>query len=248
MRKDENGYIVVETLGTFIPFVLVVVSILSLVNIVTLQSRVHYALTQAANTLSMYSYTLEVMGIANDLTELDNKASRVTKEADAMKADINAILTGIDSLSFGDVKVHGEAAVNRTYDWVERSVDDPKETLQLIMNFGLNEGRNALFAELVSTLVGRYLSNGDMTGDEYLKSVNVIGGLKGLEFYDFDTFDLNSTGANDSILIDKDGNVKLVVRYEIKYKLGALPLPLKLEVTQTVKTKAWLNGSGKGYW
>jgi len=72
--KDNGGYIVVETVCGFIPFVLLVVSILSLVNIVTLQSRIHYALTQAAITLSVYCYTLEVTGVSEKMSAIDNEA------------------------------------------------------------------------------------------------------------------------------------------------------------------------------
>ena len=55
---------------------------------------------------------------------------------------------------------------------------------------------------------------------------------------------------NDSTLLDEDGNVVLTVRYAIDYTFGALPLPFpdhRLEITQTVKTKAWLGGNGEGY-
>jgi len=250
MRKDQNGYIVVETIGTFIPFVLLIISILSLVNIVTLQSRVHYALTQAATTLSMYCYVLEVTKIANDLTTLDNKANKVTKEADEMKADINAVIAGIESLSASEIKKNTTAVANRAYSWGSDIADDPKASLQLIMNYALNEGRNAIFGELVRPLVGRYLSNGEMSGDEYLRGVRVVDGLKGLKFYEFTLFNLSSVGRENSVLINKDGDIKLVVSYEIEYTFGSLPLPFKptLKVTQTAKTKAWLNGSGKGYW
>ena len=95
IHQDENGHIVVETIGTFIPFVFLVVSILSLVSIVALQARVHYAITQAANTMSMYSYLLEVLGIANSLTTLDNKAYKVTSEVGAIKSDVNSVLSGL---------------------------------------------------------------------------------------------------------------------------------------------------------
>ena len=51
MKRDENGYIVVETIGCFVLFVFLMTSILSLINIVTLQARVHYALTFDWQTL-----------------------------------------------------------------------------------------------------------------------------------------------------------------------------------------------------
>jgi hypothetical protein len=61
MRKDENGHIVVETVGAFIPLVLLVISILSLVQLSATQARIHNALTQTALTISLYSYVIEVM-------------------------------------------------------------------------------------------------------------------------------------------------------------------------------------------
>jgi len=245
MRTDDNGYVVVETVGAFVPFLLLVISILSLVNIVAVQARVHFAMTQAANTLSMYCYTLEVLGIANNMTTLDNKAFKVVGEANAMKNDIDSVISGVNVLSgVSDVS-------KRTFGWGEEVAGDPKAALQLLMNFGINELRNQVFEELARPLVGRYLGNGDLTGDEYLRRMRVVNthtgkrGLEALEFYQF-----RNLGLGNSVLIDRDGNVKLIVEYEIEYTFGGLPLPFSptLRVTQTVVTKAWLNGSGRGYW
>ncbi|MCL2813906.1 MAG: hypothetical protein FWD23_04840 [Oscillospiraceae bacterium] len=176
----ENGYITIETLGTFLPFVFLVVSILSLVNIVTVQTRVHYALTQAANTISVY----------------------------------------------GRAKNFGP----------ETNAGEPREIIGYIIDCAPGEPDD-LSEAAVRELIGRYLSNGDAGGNEYLKSANVIGGLEGLEFCD--------TG----FLANKDGEISLSVRYEIEYKFGALPLPFepKLKVTQQAKTKAWQGGAGEGY-
>ena len=256
--KDERGYIVVETVGAFIPFLLLVISILSLVNIVAVQARVHYALTQAANTLSMYSYTLEVLGIANDLTALDNKAYKTGLEANALRDDINGILKGLDEMSFDAIADHGIDAADRVMDFVDEAVGDPQETLSMLMNFGVNELRNQLFEVIARPLVGRYLSNGIMSGSDYLLWAGVCktktggrsgeldkAGLAALDFFRF-----SNLGIGDSVMIDRNGNVKLTVDYEILYTFFGLKLPFKptIRITQTVVTKAWLNGSGKGYW
>ena len=248
---DDKGYIVVETVGAFIPFLLLVISILSLVNIVTVQARVHYALTQAANTFSMYSYTLEVLGVANNLTTLDNKAGRVASEANAIRSDIDSVFSGINSVSgvIGSVSAGG-SLVKRVFGLGEEIAGDPKGALQLLMNYGVNELRSKAFEELARPLVGRYLANGDMSGDEYLRRAGVVNsatgaeGLEALEFYRFENL-----GIGNSVLIDANGNIKLTVYYEIKYTFGGLPLPFNptLKMTQTAITKAWLNGSGKGY-
>jgi len=186
IRSDEKGYIVVETVGTFVPFMLLVISILSLVNIVTLQARVHYALTQAANTLSMYSYVLEAVGAADKLISLDKDR-----------------------------------------------VGDADSMIAAIISYAANESRNELCESFVRPLVIKYLANGDMSGDEYLRSIKVTS----FEF-------------TDSVVIDKNGDVKLSVKYEVGYTFGLLPLPFDpaLSITQTAVTKAWLGGSGEGYW
>jgi len=245
MKKDDNGHVVVETVCAFIPFVLLIVSILSLVNIVTLQARVHNAITQAAKALSVYSYLLEVTGVANELTTLDNKANRVAQSANELRDDFNSALDGIESLA------NLRNTAERVYGWGEEAAGNPQQMVQQLLSFGQNELRNQAFEVMVRPLVGRYLLNGDMTGDEYLRSVRVVNrhtgnaGLEALEFYRF-----SNLGLGNSVLIDRNGNVKLTVEYEVEYTFGALPLPFSptLRITQTAVTKAWLNGSGEGYW
>jgi len=254
-RSGEEGYIVVETVGAFVPFVLLVISILSLVNIVATQARVHYALTQAASALSMYSYVLEVTGVANDLTSLDNKAYRAASKANAIRDDVNAVLSGLESFSdIGGALEHGGSAASRVYDWGEEAAGDPQGAVRELMNYGLDELRNQLFEAMVRPMVGRYLANGEMTGDEYLRSARVVrhsggnvelGGLGAMEFHKW-----GNLGLRNSVMIDRNGDVKLVAYYEVEYTFGGLRLPFgpTLKITQTAVTKAWLNGSGKGYW
>ena len=235
MRRDENGYIVVEMIGAFIPFLLLIISILSLINIVTVQSRMHFALTQAANALSMYSYTLEATGVAEKLATAKSHSSKGMERTAEITDDIYAIFEEIKGFSSGGGYGMGPHIADL--------FDDPVTTVKLLRSYAVSEAWDAMCASFVRPLVGRYLCNGDMDGDTYLRSANVIGGLDGLVFYKF-----GSPG--NSVIMDEYGDIKLVVSYKIEYKFGALPLPLPnpyLEVTQTAKTKAWLSGSGEGY-
>lgn len=245
MKGDEKGYIVVETATAFMLLVLLIVSILSLVNIITVQSRVHYALTQAAETVSLYSYTLEVTGMAESLKSNADKAEQVN--SGQIKKNINEILDGLKSL--GQTAEAGKNTAVQVKDWVENTAQDPKQTIQLMLNYGLKEMGDAAFSSLIRPLVGRYLDNGDLSGDEYLKAFHVDKGLKGLEFYSFRPTAGLQTDTHNSTLMDSNGDVWLTVNYEIDYTFGALPLPFepRLEISQTVKTKAWLGGDGEGY-
>ena len=208
MWKNDDGYIVVETVGTFIPFLLLVISILSLVNIVSVQARVHHALTQAGNTLSMYSYVLKATGVSDSLVTLDSKGN-------VLRENILSVIDGIESLNFGDVDLDFEISPEG------------------IMNYGLNETRNLASAGLVRPMVMRYLSGSKLSGEEYLSNANVSN------FY-----------LTRAMIVDQNENVKLTVEYEVDYSFGVLRLPFgsRLRITQTVVTKAWLSGSGEGYW
>ena len=238
-------------MGAFVPFLLLMISILSLINIIAVQARVHYAMTQAANTISMYSYALELLGVANDLTALDEKAYRADSAVSEIKDGIDAVLNmARGAEGTGDMS-GGGGSISRALEQGEQLLGDPKETLGMFVSYGLDHLWDMLFDELARPLVGRYLSNGDMTGDEYLRACGALNrktgakGLAALEFYNHADRNLGR-----SSLIDRNGNVKLVVEYEIAYTFWSLELPFKptLRIAQTVSTKAWLNGSGKGYW
>ncbi|MCL2125165.1 MAG: hypothetical protein FWH33_04160 [Oscillospiraceae bacterium] len=249
--QDDNGYIVAETIGVFIPFVLLIISILSLVNIVAVQARMHYALTQTANTLSMYSYTLEVLGMVDDLQSIHANAANISEPANSIRDDINSIIDGLGSLSdIGGAIESGQHALGTAAEWGSAARDDPKAMFSMFLSYGASELMSAATEMLSRPLIGRYLSNGSDTGDAYLIRSGVVNkrtnqiGLNALEFHRW-----VNLGRGNSIILDKDGNVKLTVEYEILYTFAGLPLPFKptLKVTQTVVTRAWLNGSGEGY-
>ena len=77
MKKDEKGYIVVETVGIFIPFTLLLLAVVMLINVVTLQSKVQHALTNTAKTISIMTYLTTkpenaVSGLSNFTSSFNN--------------------------------------------------------------------------------------------------------------------------------------------------------------------------------
>ncbi len=263
--RDCGGYIVVETITAFVLFTLLLISILSLINIVTVQARVHYAITQAAQTCSMYSYVLNVTGAAGHMKKSAEMREHLEADANTMKTRVNDIVDGVRALAGGDIKEGnfskvknaGKEAWNQGKGWVDDIMDDPKKSLQIVMNYGLGQTQSELFEMLLRPLVGHYLYNGDMDGDRFLTTFNVssgegknsVYGVNGLVFSDFDLFDLQSTDANDSTLMTSKGEVKIIVRYDVDYFFGILQ-PAggpKLHIVQEVVTKAWLGGKGEGY-
>jgi len=221
-QKNEYGYIVVETIGAFIPFVLLVISILSLINIITVQARIHFALTQTAGTLSMYCYTLHATGLADSLMSQDARASEFGE-------NISDVLEGISALKGGSYDFQN---IGGSFDAISNMAANPKDTLLNFINFGIGELRSRASAALVYPMFSRYLTSGEMTVEQYFEKAYITN------------FELT-----DCVVLDGNENVRMTAEYEVEYTFGALRLPFAptLRISQTVVTKAWLGGSGEGY-
>lgn len=245
MRKDQSGHIVVETLMSFTLFVFFVISILSLINIVVVQSRIHHALTQTAQTVSMYEYCIHLTGLDDDLRVTAGKAAKTRVEVNEFRKNVQDVFDGISALSgsndissaYSSVKggyESGKKVVDQAKKWGNTLVNNPKEMVSQVLTLALNDAYSAAFAAVAEPIVMRYLSNGSMNGEGYLESMGVFN------------FSIDPA---KSELLDADGNVVLCATYEINFSFGALPLPFdgSLKFEQTVATRAWLGGAGKGY-
>ena len=126
MGKDQRGYIVVETIGAFLLFVFLNISILSLINIVVVQSRVHYALTQSAQALSMYTYALEATGVAEHIVASSNRADKVAQSSDEMVTNLNKLINALEDWDADGFTNAANDIYNQSYRIAERIVDDPK--------------------------------------------------------------------------------------------------------------------------
>ena len=239
MKKDQHGYIVVETIGAFMLFVFFVASILMLINIVAVQARVHNAITQAAETVSMYSYILDLTGVSEFKQGVAGRADKAGDQAQNFVDNIDAVVDGIRNLSPDQIQGGIDGASDQAQQWM----DDPKEFMSLASNFGIEQLANAGFGSLIRPLIGHYLNNGSVSGDEYLRRMQVIDGLDGLSFYQFDL-----SSSNDSTLINASGDLIISVEYSVRYGVG-LPLPFepKLTIRQLVRTRPWGHGTGDGY-
>ena len=182
------------------------------------------------------------------------RADKTEQEANEFIGNVNRVFSAIEELNVSGIQSSEEALHQQGSNIAQHVQNDPKDVLQNVMNYGLQKAGGFAFGELIRPLVNRYLTNGTMSGDEFLKAFHVIGGLNGLSFTSGSLPGWNAdnhqvTASYDSTqLLTGSGDVQIVVTYKIDYTFGALPLPFKdLEVTQEVVTKAWLGGLGEGY-
>ena len=236
MRKDENGYIVVETVLAFMLFVFLNLSILTLINIVTVQSRVHYAITQTANELSMYSYIIEATGLSDAVMGMGEAGGEGRDLIDSVIGDVNTIRGGVSAGSGSVLDNFGIIvdAIGGLSGSVGGALQDPQETLHNLLMYGLDRAMNAAMQEIVYKMVEKHLAIGSVGADAYLRNYSVNNGVRGIML-------------DESVFINSDGDIIIVAEYKIDYAagLGFLPLPAEmreLTVRQTAKTKAWLGG------
>lgn len=233
--SDENGYIVVETVGAFMLFTFLLVSILTLINIVTVQQRVHYALTQTANELSMYCYVIEAMGFTDTVKSTAGAREEMQEKIDGVVSDVGNIQSGLsgaaDDSFLGNMQIVIDS-IESLAGTAEGVMENPQDTLYNLILYGFNGTKDFLMQEyVIKPIVMKHLKTGDVSGETFLDSYKVIS--KSGSYLDL----------GDSSFIDSNGDITIVANYSIDYTFGALPLPFaELNITQTAKTKAWLDG------
>ena len=271
MKQDRRGFIVIEATISMTLLIFFMTLLLSLISVVTLQARMHFAITQTAITISRYSYIFEVTGIANRLVHLDagsqGRRDQIRGAVDTTRQSINAAgdfiadISDRDNLSLEDGLEIADDALSNVMPWIEnpdafvqdvnRLIDATRTTAGNMVTESVHYLWRFLTEAMVRPLIGHYLNNGDMSGDQYLISANVIGGLNGLRFSypDHGSFlgnlwgSLTGEGGHQTIILDRYGNIQIFVQYDVELFFGILPLPFtRLTINQSVTTKAWLSG------
>ena len=231
---NEAGYIVVETLFSFTMLIMVMTVITSLINIVSIQSRIQYAITQTAQEMSMYAY------VTRCLSE-DREEDYEIGNDDAFSWVISA-QDSLDALSTGITEFSNNIAAGITGLFID---DFAAEIMRELATAPNPVAEQLIMEDAVKSVFTKYLSedllHAESQANDYLVKSGVYstdGSLKGLSAVSF----TNSAGVMSTMLDSNDDTV-VTVAYKIEFNLfNIIPLPLYLDVEQTARTKAWLGG------
>lgn len=239
--KNEKGMMTVEAVLSLVPFIMVVMGIISFINVFMVHNKVQYAMYQAANELTAYTYFYEALGIRRGDQALGADINRETEEIDNVIKKTSDFLEELETLG-PDVIETGRDAVHAGV----TLVSDPKDLLRNMVYFGIEQGEHALKSWMIdavsSTLIPIYLesefsASNPMTADEYLTRSGVIGGVKGIDF-------CNSTLFQD----DEYKMIDIVAEYDIEISFFELFFnkPV-IHIVQRCAVPAWLDGDGIHY-
>lgn len=228
----DEGYIVVETLFSFTMLIMVMVVIISLINIVAVQARTHYAITQTAQEMSMYAYVTTLIAPKEDYDSINSGGYEWVASAQGT----------LETLSSGITDFGNSIAAGMTGFFIDEYAAEIMRQLSAAPD---DVARQYVMDDAVKEIFVKYLcddlSQAETQANAYLIRAGVCdssGTLQGLNSVSF-----SSSSGNISTMLDSNGDSVVTIEYKIRFNLfNVIPLPLYLDVEQSVKTKAWLYG------
>lgn len=243
--NHESGLITVEAVLTLVPFILVILSIISLTNIFMVHNKIQYAIYQASSELAAYTYFYEVTGVRGGDMAMGEDIKRETTEINDVINKTTSFLDQLDTVSASTLGTTMEAGSEALKAGFSLAMD-PADLLRNLVFKGIEMAEGALKGFVIdvlsSALVPIYIdakvpSYSNMSADEYLRYMGVKGGISGLKYDKSEIF-----MPPDYKMID------IVVEYDIEvYFLHLISDKHTVHVVQRCTVPAWLDGDGVHY-
>lgn len=247
MRKEsERGAIIVEGIISLTTFMFTIFTVLSIVNICFIQSRMSVALNSAAKEISQYSYFYYKFGI----DKLNQGLSEGTESSrDLADSTVTGVAQTIEQFTGAGVDLKN-GAFNKAVGKIDGGVNnieslyteyadqlksDPKGFILGMGKMMLNELAEESKSLLCELLAKAFMSKNLVafpsdTPDAFLRRHHVVDGMEGLDF-NYTTFLQNGTS----------NLIQLVVTYDVKV-IQLLNIDFTFTFRQCAKASAWGRG------
>lgn len=258
--KNECGMLTVEATLVLVPFLMVILGIISVINIYMVHNRIQYAIFQVGSELSAYTYFYEALSIRAGDKAVQGDADVATAEVDKMIDYTSQFMENTisakdsyteiyNSKSFEDLENNINDAEEKTDAVIESGkevwnqgtymIHNPETIIQGVVYLGIEYGISALksaFASFLSEgMANLYIQQNGITAQEYLSSYGVSS--DGLDYGESSMFD-----DDDHRMID------IVVEYDIDvFFFKIFGVDPTIHMVQRVMIPAWLDGDGTSY-
>ena len=237
-RKSESGYIMIEAATTMIIFMAALLLLINMTRVFTVHNKIQFAINSAANNIAAYSYLYTISGAQAGVNQLKADGESYMEKLNTVTGFLKETSAAVAAFRSGEKTSVDYDEVVAWKGNLEDAVDaakNPKDLAIGIMYTLVLKGEQKLADESMK-LIARpitkgYLKQGDMSADDYLKSMGIEGGL------DF---------SGSHYLADPNQKiVDIVVTYEIEMPyFKFFKLDPKLKVVNRATACAWLDGDG----
>jgi len=239
-KNAESGMMTVEAVLCLVPFILVILGIISFANIFMVHSKIQVALYETANELSAYTYFYQALGVRDADGKLGQDITAGTTEITKFLEDVETARANLEGGSVSQDDFTGVIDSGRDL------VDSPQTLIRNVIYLGIKKTEDAGKKILISTiskpltenyLNTSFLSSGGQSADEYLKAFGVRDGMSGMSF------------DKSTIFTDSDHKmIDIVVEYDLDiYFFRLLFKDPSIHVVQRAVVPAWLDGDGGTY-
>lgn len=258
--KNEKGSITIEATISLSAFMFTIVTILTIVNICVVQTKIGIAINETAKELSQYSYLYSLTGINGSRQKLGAAAGQTKEETNKIISDLNTAFTEIQNLGNSTSKVNAsdtsglldaldgmkdsggklKDAGTSLKSTMEELAKDPKGVAIGLLKVIGDDGMNLAMSRLVAEPLAKELSKKNLVAQDggdvesYLKSLGVKPNAAGsyLDGLDFSKSTLFPSGSNE---------IRINVSYDVKI-IALLPVDFSFHFNQTAVTQGWFAG------
>ncbi len=257
--KKEKGSITVEATISLTAFMFAIVTILTIINICTVQAKVAHAINITAKEISQYSYLYSLTGLNQSQESLYKAGVEGTKDISAILKDVNTVYNEIENLgNTGQKSMDNIDDIMTAWDDAVGSVEkiegagsslmsklsdiakDPKSLMFGIAKMAASEGFDLVKSRLIAAPLAKTLCQKHLVSKEggdvnaYLKGLGVVPSASGsyIDGLDFSQSTLFPNGSNE---------ITINVSYDVKV-IALLPVDFTFHFNQTAITNGWLAG------
>lgn len=266
--KSEDGAIIIEATISLTAFMFFIVTLLTIVNICYVQSKMSIAINETAKEISQYSYLYGISGLnekQKELAEAGDAAKNTTENiVESVGGLMNAVedtkgqmVSGYEAVQNGNASgselqakgksiyeniQNGKASIQTIENELSGIAENPvafiKGLAALFGNGVIEEAKSHLIAAPVAKLMSKRHFKSGSEGD-------CEEFLKGLGVVPKGNSYLNGINFSKSKLFPNgDNDIKIVAIYRAKV-IPLLPIDLKFTFCQKAETKGWFGAETK---
>jgi len=268
-RNSESGMMTVEAVLSMVPYILVIMGIISLINIFMIHNKIQYAMYQVSSELSAYTYIYQALSIRDADKALQDDANKETTEIDDaiektttllndlsdMSSTVDTTKSHLESADFESVKADWEtlqSEAGETKEDAKNAVDsiktlfsDPMDLMRNLIYFGIERATPWLKTQILGAfahlMMPKYLEKNVNGNTMDANNYLLAAGVKGgMDGLDF---------SNGQLFSDSEHRmIDMVVEYDVSlFFFKVFFKDPTVHVVQRCAVPAWLDGDGGKY-